>query len=204
MLQYQVFFCTSVTHIAPKSRGGEAFSLPDQEALTMNALKQAVKTNWMKKSAEIRRRMLQGIDQLNDDQINWRFNPECNSIANIVVHIRGNIHQRIEAGFWGKPDTRDREAEFDPGVRLTVQEAKRLVEESFDLLENAIRELSGDDLLNQQTVRGKTVTIYDVLNQCIAHFSEHLGQVLYVAKMLLADAYVSTSIPKKSHTSRPQ
>lgn len=164
---------------------------------TMSTLEQAVKANLIKKSAEIRRRMLQAIDQLNDDQINWRFNSECNSIANIVVHIRGNIHQRIEAGILGKPDTRDREAEFDPGVRLTLQEAKQMIEESFDLLENTIHNLSGDDLLNKQTVRGKSVTLYDVLNQCNAHFSEHLGQVLYVAKMLLADAYVSTSIPKK-------
>jgi CTP-dependent riboflavin kinase len=97
----------------------------------------------------------------------------------------------------GKPDKRDREAEFDLGVWLTLQEAKQLIEESFNLLENTIHNLSDDDLLNQQTVRGKVVTVYDVLNQCIAHFSEHLGQVLYVAKMLLADKYVCTSIPKK-------
>ena len=163
----------------------------------MSTLVQVVKGNLIKKSAEIRRRMLQAIDQLNDDQINWRYNSECNSIANLVVHIRGNIHQRIEAGMLGKPDKRDREAEFDLGVWLTLQEAKQLIEESFNLLENTIHNLSDDDLLNQQTVRGKVVTVYDVLNQCIAHFSEHLGQVLYVAKMLLADKYVCTSIPKK-------
>ena len=164
---------------------------------TMNTLEQAVKANLIQKSAEIRRRMLQAMDQLNDDQINWRFNSECNSIANLVVHIRGNIRQRIEAGILGKPDTRDREAEFDPGVRLTLQEAKQMIEESFDVLENTMRNLSGNVLLNQQTVRGKSVTLYDVLSQCNAHFSECLGQILYVAKMLLADAYVSTSIPKK-------
>jgi len=160
-------------------------------------LEKVIKDHLLRKTAEIRRRLLLSIDQLNEEQINWRCNGECNSISNLIVHIRGNVHQRIEAGIFGKPDTRDREAEFDPGVRLTLQEARRLIEESFDLLESAIRDLSGGDLLKEQTVRGKSVTVYDVLSQCIAHFSEHLGQVLYVAKMLLGEAYVSTSIPKK-------
>ena len=163
----------------------------------MSQLASAIRGNVLQKSAEIHRRLLQAIGQLNDDQINWRFNSECNSIANIVVHIRGNIHQRIEAGILGNPDTRNREAEFDPVVRLTLLEAQRSIEESFDLLENTVRGLSDDDWLKEQQVRGKSVTVYDVLNQCNAHFSEHLGQVLYIAKMLLAEAYVTTSIPKK-------
>lgn len=162
----------------------------------MHALEQAVKANLLHKAAEIRKRLLQAIRQLNEDQINWRFNSECNSIANILIHIKGNIHQRIEAGMMGATDVREREAEFSPDVRLTEQEAKALVSESFDLLEHAISSVPQGGLLKEQTVRGKSVTVYDVLNQCNAHFSEHLGQVLYVAKMLLAQDYVSTSIPR--------
>lgn len=164
----------------------------------MKTIDQIIKDNLLNKAVEIRRRLLQAIDQLNEEQINWRSNIESNSIANIIVHIKGNIHQRIEAGIHGKPDLRNREEEFDSEIRLTIQEAKRSLSESFDLLENTISEMSKDDLLRDQTVRGKSVTIYDVLNQCNTHFSEHLGQVLYIAKMLLAEAYVSTSIPKKS------
>lgn len=163
----------------------------------MTKFEQVAKVNLLNKTAEIRKRLLRAIDQLNEEQLNWRFNDECNSIANLIVHIQGNIHQRIEAGILGKQDTRDREAEFEPSVRLTFEEAKKSILESFDLLANTISDMSSDDLLKEQTVRGKSVTVFDVLNQCNAHFSEHLGQILYVSKMILAENYVITSIPKK-------
>jgi len=67
---------------------------------TMNTLEQAVKANLIQKSSEIRRRMLQAMDQLNDDQINWRFNSECNSIANLVVHIRGMFINESKPAYW--------------------------------------------------------------------------------------------------------
>ncbi len=148
------------------------------------------------KAGEIRKRLLLAVNQLNEEQINWRFNSECNSIGNLLVHIRGNIHQRIEAGIRGGQDTRNREAEFEGDVRLTLQEAKNMILESFDLLEKATSELTAENLLTKQQVRGKSVTTYEVLNQCNAHFSEHLGQILYIAKMLLANEYVTTSIPR--------
>jgi Protein of unknown function (DUF1572). len=66
----------------------------------MSTLEQTVKAHLMKKSAEIRGRMLQAIDQLNDDQINWRFNSECNSIANLVVHIRGMFINESKPAYW--------------------------------------------------------------------------------------------------------
>ena len=133
---------------------------------------------------------------MEEEQLNWRYNDECNSIANLIVHIKGNIHQRIENGILGKPDTRNRDAEFESDVRLTLNEAKKMILESFDLLGKTISEMSTDDLLKPQKVRSKTVTVYEVLNQCNAHFSEHMGQILFISKMLLAEKYISTSIPK--------
>jgi hypothetical protein len=38
------------------------------------------------------------LEQLNDDQIWWRANPESNSIGNLVLHLCGNARQWIIAG----------------------------------------------------------------------------------------------------------
>lgn len=163
----------------------------------MSELVSVVKTSLINKAREIRSRILIALDQLNEDQLNWRYNIECNSIANLIVHIKGNIHQRIESGILGKPDTRNRDVEFESDVRLNLNEAKTIISKSFDLLEKTISDMPSDDLLKEQKVRSKTVTVYEVLNQCNAHFSEHMGQILYISKMLLEDKYISTSIPKK-------
>ncbi|MNN56142.1 hypothetical protein D3C81_1710580 [compost metagenome] len=47
---------------------------------------------------EILNRILLVINQLTDEQLNWRPNESSNSIANLIVHIEGNIYERISKG----------------------------------------------------------------------------------------------------------
>lgn len=46
--------------------------------------------------------------------------PASNSIANLVAHIRGAVHSRIETILLDIPDTRDRDKEFDKGLRICL------------------------------------------------------------------------------------
>jgi hypothetical protein len=114
-----------------------------------------------------------------------------------VIHIAGNIHQRIEAGLCGHKDNRDRDGEFDVKKVLSKNEAVEIIEESFNILKVNIMNLSYDDYLKPQKVRQNSVTVLDVLLQCSTHFSEHLGQILYIGKMKLNKDYITTSIPRK-------
>jgi hypothetical protein len=141
--------------------------------------------------------MLSVINQLSDEDINWRPNEESNSIANLVIHIAGNIHQRIEAGICGLQDNRDRDGEFNVNKVLSKKEVIEIIEKNFKILDETIKNLSYEDYLRLQKVRNQNVTVLDVLLQCTTHFSEHLGQILYIGKMKLNKDYITTSIPKK-------
>ncbi|MEA3319547.1 MAG: DUF1572 family protein [Bacillota bacterium] len=152
----------------------------------------------MSKFGQIKSRMLAVINQLSEEDINWRPNDESNSIANLVIHIEGNIHQRIEAGINGLKDNRDRDREFDVKKISSKKEAIEKIEESFTTLDTTISKLSYDDLLKPQKVRQNNVTSLDVIMQCATHFSEHLGQILYIGKMKLNNDYITTSIPRKN------
>ncbi|REK58843.1 MAG: hypothetical protein C6W55_02715 [Thermobacillus sp.] len=55
------------------------------------------------------RGILKVIEQLDEEDIPWAPNIESNSIANLVAHIRGCVHSRIEQILLGIPDTRDRD-----------------------------------------------------------------------------------------------
>ncbi|WP_171652040.1 DUF1572 family protein [Paenibacillus foliorum] len=163
----------------------------------MGSLFEVVKANWEAKLIDIQRRMIEAVTQLKEEQLNWRPNEESNSIANLIVHIEGNIHQRIEATVLGGVDRRDRDGEFENGVHLSSEELLQRFNNSFDLLMRTVSTLREDRLLETVQVRDRQVTVFDVVNGCATHFSEHLGQVLYLAKIQLGERYKTTSIPKK-------
>ncbi len=159
--------------------------------------KQVVHEYLISKYRGIKQRMLSAIGQLTDEDINWRPNEESNSIANVVVHIAGNIHQRIEAGFLGHPDRRDRDREFETAIALLKDELISIIEASFAIVEDTLLKTSDEDFFRTQTLRGKQVTLLEIMLEGDAHFSEHLGQILYIAKLRLNEDYISTSIPRK-------
>lgn len=156
-----------------------------------------VKESMKRTFIQIQNRMTAAIIQLNDEDLNWRPTSESNSITNLVVHISGNIHQRIEAGIEGKKDTRDRESEFSEHLTYTKEKLLQMIEHSFATIIRVVSSLSANEFLKTQTIRSNEVTNLEVIMKCASHFSEHLGQILYIAKIRKGEAYVSTSIPRK-------
>src|SRR3954470_19011909 len=62
------------------------------------------------------------LDQLNDDQFNWRPFEAANSLANLLLHLCGNMRQWIINGIEQKPDTRHRPSEFSDRQRYAKAE----------------------------------------------------------------------------------
>jgi uncharacterized damage-inducible protein DinB len=58
----------------------------------------------------------------------------------------------------------------------------------------AVQQMTDEQFEQKQTVRNKERTNLEVLHQCAAHYSEHMGQIFYIAKQLLKENYQSTSI----------
>ncbi|MWC26876.1 DUF1572 family protein [Paenibacillus sp. MMS18-CY102] len=50
------------------------------------------------KFEEIRKRILKALEQLDDEQVNWRPNDASHSISTLIKHIEGNILERIAKG----------------------------------------------------------------------------------------------------------
>jgi Protein of unknown function (DUF1572). len=149
---------------------------------------------WLiRKFEEIRRRLTTAIKQLNDEQLNWRPNDASHSIATLIRHMDGNMKERVEKGILLHDVVRDRALDFVPSP-LTREVLLSVVDQRFGFLIETIQALTEADLARTQHVRGKERTNLDMLHQCAAHYSEHMGQVFYIAKMILNDTYRSTSI----------
>src|SRR5438093_9965770 len=78
---------------------------------------------------EAHEKIVHCLDQLDDEQVNWRPFEQQNSIANVILHLCGNVRQWIIAGVGQLPDTRHRPSEFSDRKRYTRDDLlKRLAE----------------------------------------------------------------------------
>ncbi|WP_281349885.1 DUF1572 family protein [Paenibacillus tengchongensis] len=136
---------------------------------------------------------LQALAQLSGEDIVWAANVDCNSIANLVAHIRGAVHSRIETVMFQVPDTRDRDKEFERGLMMTKEEAMRLTAEAFDIMIQYLESLGSDPelwlskpYLNLPPLTySQVVNEATALNMVMAMFREmhyHTGQIIHIAK----------------------
>jgi hypothetical protein len=135
--------------------------------------------------------------QLDDKEILTRPNEASNSIALIVHHISGNMLSRWTDFLTsdGEKSWRNREAEFDVEYpdKKTMMEAW---EKGWACLLNALESLKPDDLEKIIYIRNEGQSVMEAIQRQLAHYPHHVGQILYQAKAIKGDAFVSLSIPK--------
>ncbi|MCL6594938.1 MAG: DUF1572 domain-containing protein [Firmicutes bacterium] len=132
----------------------------------------------------LERRLTAAIAPLDPEDLGWRPNEESNSIANLVLHLRGNLRQRFLAGFGGEADDRDRAAEFADRSHPPASVLLERLREGFSPLRATLERVQKDPSLldARRTIQGEEATLRDTLVRALAHTSEHGGQILYIAK----------------------
>jgi hypothetical protein len=137
------------------------------------------------------------IAQVEEKDINWKPNEASNSIALIVHHLSGNMISRFTDFLTsdGEKPWRNREAEFEQGFE-NKQALLDAWEKGWSTLFNAIDNMTEADLDKIIYIRNEGQTAMDAIQRQLAHYPHHIGQILYVAKMLKDGDWKSLSIPK--------
>ena len=135
--------------------------------------------------------------QLTDEQLFAALDPEMNSVAITVKHIAGNMRSRwtdFLTSDGEKPD-RNRDCEFvDPAVsRETLM---KCWEEGWECLFSALTPLTDADLERRVTIRGEPHSVMQAINRQVAHYSYHVGQIVFLAKQLKSSGWNSLSVPR--------
>ena len=135
--------------------------------------------------------------QLPDDKLFWQYNPESNSIATIVKHLWGNMLSRWTEFLTsdGEKEWRNREAEFDNDLR-TREEILDKWNLGWNCLFNALNSLTEADLQKEIYIRNQGYTVMEAINRQFAHYSYHIGQIVFIGKMICDDNWKSLSVPK--------
>ena len=126
------------------------------------------------------------LEQLDDDQIWWRANPESNSIGNLVLHLCGNARQWIVSGLGGQTDNRLRDAEFDQVEVIPVSELVALLRTTLADVEAVISRLDPATIFEKRHIQGTEVDVFHAIFHVTEHFSMHTGQIILLTKQLTA------------------
>ncbi|HUX83787.1 MAG TPA: DUF1572 family protein, partial [Chitinophagaceae bacterium] len=134
------------------------------------------------------------IGQLTDDQLLLQPEKNSNSIAVILSHISGNLISRFQdfLDSDGEKPWRDRDGEFEeiPRTRKFLMDEWK---KGWDQLFTALGGLKESDLTRTVQIRGEGLTVVDALNRQLAHHASHIGQIVYVAKMIRGDGWTTLS-----------
>ena len=137
------------------------------------------------------------FDQLNDQEMHFQPSEESNSIAVIIQHLHGNMLSRWTNFFTedGEKEWRKRDDEFELH-KFSKQQLIDKWNEGWNVFLDTLESLTTDDLSKTITIRSQPLNVVDAINRQMAHYSYHVGQIVYLGRWIRQSEWKSLSIPK--------
>jgi uncharacterized damage-inducible protein DinB len=131
-----------------------------------------------------RAQIVRCIALLDEQEIWSRPNPHVNSVANLILHLTGNVRQWILGAVGGIPIERDRASEFAArDGRKSAELLGPLTAVVCDAI-SVIRDLRAATLAERHTIQGYEVTAQTAVLHVVEHFAFHAGQVVHATKWM--------------------
>ncbi len=145
------------------------------------------------------------INQLELHEIQKEFSKDSNSIAIIVKHIVGNMLSRWTNFLTedGEKEWRHRDSEFVDTFK-SKEELLTYWSKGWNCLFDAIKPLKNEQLEDLVYIRNQGHTITEAINRQLAHYSYHIGQLVFLGKLIKGNNWISLSIPKGKSSSYNQ
>lgn len=134
--------------------------------------------------------------QLEEADFYFKPNETANSVAVIIQHMAGNMLSRWTNFLTedGEKEWRNREQEFDER-KIPIPELLAMWEKGWDCFLSALHQLSEEDLLKTIYIRTEPLTVVDAINRQLSHYPYHVGQIVYVARLIKNTKWENLSIP---------
>ena len=135
--------------------------------------------------------------QLSFEDIQWQSNEDANSISIITKHIVGNMLSRWTNFLTedGEKTWRQRDEEFIDNFN-TKEELIAAWESAWFCLFQAIKRLKQNDLEQIIYIRNEGHTVTEAINRQLTHYAYHIGQIVFLGKLLKGEEWQSLSILK--------
>ena len=137
------------------------------------------------------------FEQLSEEDIHWKYAETDNSIAIIVKHLSGNMLSRwtnflVEDG---EKSWRNREMEFE-GPYTSKSDMISAWNQGWECVFDALKTVNASNFDTKVKIRGEEHTIVEAANRQLGHYASHVGQIVFLGKMIRGEDWKSLSIPK--------
>jgi uncharacterized damage-inducible protein DinB len=132
-------------------------------------------------------RIDQCLARLTEDQVWLRGHESENAVGNLLLHLAGNIRQWILAGVGGKPDTRDRDSEFNAQAGPSKSELLAALRTTVEAACRVIEPLTEERLATIVHVQKYDLSVLEAIYHVMEHFAQHTGQIIFTTKMLTGE-----------------
>lgn len=135
--------------------------------------------------------------QLSDEELFWRPNEESNSIATLIKHLSGNMLSRWTDFLTsdGEKEWRDRDSEFENDIESRDTILAKW-DKGWNCLFSGIHALTAEDLERIIYIRNEGHTVTEAINRQLAHYPYHIGQIVFLGKIMCNEQWKSLSIPR--------
>ncbi len=138
------------------------------------------------------------FDQLHDRDLFRQFDDESNSVAIIVNHLWGNMKSRWTDFLTsdGEKEWRERDQEFEDIIQTRVELLTKW-EDGWKCLFDALDTITKENFNTTVYIRNQAHSIIDAVNRQLGHYAYHVGQIVYIGRMIKGEKWQSLSIPKR-------
>lgn len=135
--------------------------------------------------------------QLQDADFRFQPNDASNCMAVIIQHVSGNMLSRWTNFLTedGEKEWRNRDAEFETQV-YSKEQLLVIWEKGWICLFDSLAVLKEEDLLKTIYIRKEEQSVMDAIHRQLAHYSYHVGQIVYLGRLIQNNQWQSLSIPK--------
>ena len=137
------------------------------------------------------------FEQLDDKDFHFQPSSESNSIAVMIQHIAGNMLSRFTNFLTedGEKDWRNRDGEFE-AHDYNKQQLIELWNKGWNCFFDTLESLNENDLVKIVSIRGERLSAIDAIIRQLAHYPYHIGQIVYVGRLIKNESWKNLSIPK--------
>jgi hypothetical protein len=129
------------------------------------------------------------VDQLTEAQVWHRPAAGQNSIANLMLHLGGNLRQWLIAGLGSGEDRRDRPREFSDDSGRPKAELLGELQTTVAEVKAVLARQSSADLVRVRRIQGSNVSGLDAIFNSIPHFRGHTQEIIFRTRLLLGEKY---------------
>jgi hypothetical protein len=126
-----------------------------------------------------------------------------NSIANLMLHLCGNVRQWILAGVGGAADVRNRPGEFAERSRISKAELIHRLDEITQQTDAVLAGLSEQQLLQPRRIQGFQESVLSAIFDSLTHFQGHTQEIVFLTRLQLGDAYQLAWVPATREQGAP-